>query len=215
MPLHVVPKGNKMSDKRHLEFRLSYTLGEIALMESLNATQQKLFVLLKLLFTHVVGVKFPEVITSYVLKNVVFWMPEMSPTFHFKNELLLERYRESLQFIVNCVTNGKLPNYFIPERNMLIGRLDEETKPVLLQFLSNILSDGPKIVYSIPPLKSALLVSHQDVIVCAAVRLLLSEGEKHHAEDRELETQCKWPGMFSSCAKMLPDYINPTMSSVS
>ena len=108
MPVHIVPKGCKGSENRALEFRISYVLGEIMLMKSLNDTQSKLCILLKLLVKSTVDTSFPDIITSYCLKNVVFWICERNPKTMFDNGSLLELLESSLEFNMKIGTdNGR------------------------------------------------------------------------------------------------------------
>ena len=61
LPGHVVSKGSKKSDSEHLEFRISYTLGEIELVKSFNEIQIKLYVLLKKLLKTELDSTVPDV----------------------------------------------------------------------------------------------------------------------------------------------------------
>ena len=76
MPEHIVPKGCKGSETRAIEFRLSYVFSEIALIQSLNDTQRKLYSLLKLLVKSTVDKRFPDILISYCLKDVIFCICE-------------------------------------------------------------------------------------------------------------------------------------------
>ena len=58
-------------------------------MKSLNETQLKLYVSLKSLLKPVINKAFPDVLTSYVMKNALFWVCKTTPQDRFTNGLLL------------------------------------------------------------------------------------------------------------------------------
>ena len=162
LPVHVVPKGQKGSESYDQEFRICYTYAEIELMKSLNETQTKVYVLLKLLFKSVINKKFPDIITSYVLKNVIFWISEQTPIDKFTNALLLYRFQTALKFIIQGIEEGNLPNYFIPERNLLLGRIRPENKAQLVDLLSEFVSCGCNCMYKIPAIEQGLHAISKD-----------------------------------------------------
>ena len=149
MCAYVVPKSSKKRHQRHLEFRICHTFGEIELMKSLNETQIKLYVLLKELFKSEFKSKHPDIITSYVLKNVMFWLCERTPAELFKLEHLMERLSEALRYIYDSVVHGVIPNYFIPERNLLDGLIIPETHNEISSTLSTLIAEGDNVVFRI------------------------------------------------------------------
>ena len=157
LPVHVVPKGQKGSVYCSQEFRICYTYAEIELMRSLNETQTKVYVLLKLLFKSMIDEQYPDIVTSYVLKNVVFWISEQTPLKEFTDALLHYQFQLALKFIIQRLQEGHMPNYFIPERNLLQGRIRSENKvQLLINLLSELMSDGLNIVYNIPSINQGL-----------------------------------------------------------
>lgn len=157
LPVHVVPKGQKGSVYCSQEFRICYTYAEIELMRNLNGTQTKVYVLLKLLFKSVIDKKFPDIVTSYVLKNVVFWISEQTPIKEFTDASLHYRFQYALKFIIQRLQEGHMPNYFIPERNLWQSRIRPENKVhLLVNLLSEFTSDGLNCVYKIPSINQGL-----------------------------------------------------------
>ena len=116
----VVPVGHPYSEEQNKEWRISTSLQERELMHSLNTTQHKCYVLLKLVKKNIleklVG---EESLSSYVLKTCVFYMVENTPADFWKPENLLACLQSCLICLQYWVGNGKCPNYFIPEENML------------------------------------------------------------------------------------------------
>ena len=165
MPSHVVSKGSKKSDKEHLQFRISYTMQEIELVKSLNEIQIKLYVLLKKLLQAEIETHFPDVITSYAVKNLVFWICEDTPPELFTRDLLLDRVLQALKFLAQCINKGILPCYFIPQRNLLEGKLCEETKRKICDILSSMLSKGQSVVLKINEIHREVLRIRRDFVM--------------------------------------------------
>ena len=153
MPVHIVPKGCKGSKTRAIEFRLSYVFSEMALMRSLNETQSKLYSLLKLLVKSTVGIteRFQDILTSYCLKNVVFWIFEENSTNMFEDGSLLELLELCLEFIRDSIKKEQLSMYLMPERNLLEGKLHEGNKEDLIALITDQLSRLETIVFDTFP----------------------------------------------------------------
>ena len=130
-------------------------------MKSLNETQIKLYVVLKELFKSEFEPKHPDIITSYVLKNVVFWLCEKNPPELFRLVHLLQRLYEALKYIHDSVVHGAIPNYFIPERNLLDGLIIPETHKEISSTLSTLIAEGDNVVFRI---KNIDFVRKNDII---------------------------------------------------
>ena len=83
---------------------------------------------------------FPDIITSYCLKNVVFWICERNPKTMFDNGSLLELLESSLEFIRDCIRDEKLSMYLLPRRNLLEGKIQDRNKAELIAQLTYLLS---------------------------------------------------------------------------
>ncbi|XP_031548582.1 uncharacterized protein LOC116286269 [Actinia tenebrosa] len=97
------------------EWRLSFSVAENKLGQSVSPVQRHVLVLLKM----IKKVYFPDVISSYLLKNLLFWEIEnQDPSFWTEANsgkcllLMLDRLQKSLE-------EGHLPHYIIPQSNLL------------------------------------------------------------------------------------------------
>ena len=181
---YVVPKRSKKWHHHRLEFRICHTFGEIDLMKSLNETQTKLYVLLKELFKSEFEPNHPDIITSYVLKNVVFWMCERTPSELFKFDLLLDRFAEALLYTQDSVTDGVIPNYFIPERNLLDGLITPETHREITSLLSNLVAEGDNVVLRIKNIQIGLQYVGPDIIQTVITFLYRNSVEMSDLHER-------------------------------
>ena len=186
LPVHIVPKGCKGSETRAIEFRLSYVLSEIALMQSLNDTQSKLYSLLKLLVKSTVDILFPDILTSYCLKNVVFWICEGNPQHMFDNGSLLELIEVCLKFIRDSVKGEQLSMYLMPERNLLEGKIHDGNKSELLSLITDHISKLETVVFdTFPSIRNIVEdVIRKDPVHCIALGVLLHKGEMWLVNDR-------------------------------
>ena len=188
MPSYVVPKGCKGSESRSLEFRISYTLSEVELIKSLNETQLKIYILLKLLFQSEVDEQFPDIITSYCIKNVVFWLCEKAHVDQFVIESLLEWRKKGLIYILDCVREKNLPMYLMPKRNLLEGKLDTHNKPRLEKLLSHLIKEGPMV--RVRKIRKVVETLRSDVIVAMTMGYMFHRGEMVLVNEREETTYC-------------------------
>ncbi|XP_045195008.2 uncharacterized protein LOC123550647 [Mercenaria mercenaria] len=135
---HVVPVGYKGSEHYHLQWRICYTEAELKLIHSLNEVQLKLYVLLKMVAKKILKPICSE-ISSYIMKNLLFWFAERSPAYRFKNENLMGLLFLSLRSLQHCIHKKRLSNYMIPDRNLFAGRFDDDTKTRLVEELHKLI----------------------------------------------------------------------------
>ncbi|KAH3828778.1 hypothetical protein DPMN_130761 [Dreissena polymorpha] len=68
----------KESEFKHMEWRICFNTGESELMNQLNDTHTKVYVMLKLIVKDVL-MPLKKEITSYVMKNIILWQAESNP----------------------------------------------------------------------------------------------------------------------------------------
>ena len=125
----VVSVGHPHSSERDLECRISLSLQERLLMFSLNPTQFKCYILLKMVKKDYINKKLRvEAISSYHCKTCLFYMIESTPGYLWQPKNLLACLQGCLKCIYRWVKIGNCPNYFIPAENMFEGRIDEELR---------------------------------------------------------------------------------------
>lgn len=83
-------------------------------------------------------------ITSYVMKNVVFWLCEMFPQSRFTSDLLMYWIQKALLMLKRSIELNFLPYYMIPNRNLL-KQIKPDRKQVLIEKISEIVRD-PNLV---------------------------------------------------------------------
>ncbi|XP_060591191.1 uncharacterized protein LOC132746131 [Ruditapes philippinarum] len=146
MPAQVVPVGSKLSDDQGREWRFCFILSELELTCSLNETQIKLYILLKMVAKDILK-NVSKGISSYMMKNVTFWMSELLPKELFRKENLINLLFLSLVFLKKCVSysNG-LPYYMIPGRNLLAEKLTPDSRQPLCDLIGTLIAEGPRFI---------------------------------------------------------------------
>ncbi|XP_053375493.1 uncharacterized protein LOC128547289 [Mercenaria mercenaria] len=152
LPVYVVAVGKHGTTDEDLQWRISFNAAEMLLVQSLNDSQTKVFVMMRLLAKHVITPVCPD-ITSYVVKNVVLHLAEQFPLKEFRRDTLIDRFFDCLKYLRNCIEKQRLPSYMNPERNLLhrklldarivsdttrtIDNVMERGKETLLYYLTN------------------------------------------------------------------------------
>ena len=104
----VAPVGYKTSPTERLEWRICCTLVEVRLIQTLCEVHMKLFVLLKAITKEVINKIVPDTITSYFIKNIIFWMAETTPPELLKEKLFVDRLTGALSYMKDSVESGFL-----------------------------------------------------------------------------------------------------------
>ncbi|XP_045187960.1 uncharacterized protein LOC123545715 [Mercenaria mercenaria] len=143
---NVVPVGNIFSSMQFLEWRICFTKGEIILVQSLNDCLTKCLILLKQI-TRIALKPLCKDMTSYIVKNVIFWIAELNDYEYFKENNLSLVLKLALLFLKQCVCRNNLPSYMIPERNLLSDRLTVDQRANICMRIDYLLKEGPVMVY--------------------------------------------------------------------
>jgi len=146
---YLVPVGSKTSNNRDLEWRICFMDGERKLIDSLNEFQYKIYIILKMVNTVELKCVCKEM-TSYVMKNILFWYLESNPLEVFTAERLLENTLNCLNILRVAVDQCFLAKYMIRKRNLLAGRMEKEERKNLLSKLDTLIADGGGFIIRCP-----------------------------------------------------------------
>ncbi|KAL3857140.1 hypothetical protein ACJMK2_011835 [Sinanodonta woodiana] len=145
----LVPVGHKLSQKQHLEWRVSISYGEKLLVWLFNSMQYKSYILLKMInkcfIKPVVG---EDALSSYHLKTCMFYLIENTPAAIWQPDNILLCVDMCLRQLCIWIEGKICPNYFIPEENMFEYKMYGHTRGQLHDILSNLLrQEGRYLVY--------------------------------------------------------------------
>ncbi|XP_052075887.1 uncharacterized protein LOC127713977 [Mytilus californianus] len=139
-----VPVGVKGSAQEELEWRISFSVGEKLLIHTFTHTQLLCYALMKIIQKDVISLDIDckELICSYFMKTVLFWICEELPPSEWKPENLISCYMRCFRRLIYCVKYGVCPHYFIPENNLFENKIQGQAQKTLLNKLNILNSYG-------------------------------------------------------------------------
>ena len=148
LPVFAVPVPERESVYTFVQWRFCFNFGELILTHSLNHTQMKVYILLKIIAKYLLK-PICDHMTSFIMKNVSFWLAEMKPVEEFTPDLLIHRLMDVLTILRESIQAKQLKYYMIPERNLFTGKITDIQQFVLLdtlaQFIANDGQDALKL----------------------------------------------------------------------
>ncbi|XP_052808938.1 uncharacterized protein LOC128237437 isoform X2 [Mya arenaria] len=156
----IAPVSCPNSENKAMEWRVCFIQGERLLTDSFSETVYKLYILLKMIHKHV----FKPIcngLSSYVMKNITFWMAEDNPNETFTNENIVHVLWLSLHMLHKAIKTSNLPYYMIPSRNLLAGKLTPNEHRNLLEVIEISMNDIPRLIQHLPKLSASFKVPTQ------------------------------------------------------
>ncbi|XP_052077036.1 uncharacterized protein LOC127715063 isoform X1 [Mytilus californianus] len=170
-----VPIGVKGSSKEDLEWRISFSIGEKLLINSFTHTQLVCYALMKILLKDVIATypECKELLCSYFLKTIVFWISEELPKSSWKPDNLIPCFMQCFSRLIYCVEFSVCLHYFIPENNMFENKIEGRARKVLLKKLHTLHSYGWRCI----------LFSDQVNNVAASMQFFYMEQNQLHVSN--------------------------------
>ncbi|XP_053404953.1 uncharacterized protein LOC128558765 [Mercenaria mercenaria] len=135
----LVGVGIKGSDNEELEWRISTSLAERCLMFSLNITQIRCYVLMKMLVKTYIKPYYKDAITSYMCKTVLFHSVANTHSNFWKECNLISCLLWGLLVLYNYILNENCPHFIIPGNNLMAGHIAHQSKSHILEILKYIM----------------------------------------------------------------------------
>ncbi|XP_045215015.2 uncharacterized protein LOC123565068 [Mercenaria mercenaria] len=154
----VVPVGKKDATDEILQWRISQTFAEQALVRSFNDPQIKIFAALKMLVKHELK-PICENITSYVVKNTIFWVFEKSRPVYTKGDFF-DVLLYSLRYLKVSIEWKYLPNYMMPSRNLLESKVSVRDRTACVGRLNDMIEEGSDILLRCPLVNEMFEMPH-------------------------------------------------------
>ncbi|XP_052077129.1 uncharacterized protein LOC127715146 [Mytilus californianus] len=138
-----VPVGVKGSTEEELEWRDSFSVGEKLLIYSFTHTQLLCYSLMKILKDVIaLDVDCKELLCSYFMKTVLFWICEELPLSIWRPENLISCFMACFSRLIYYVEYSVCPHYFIPENNLFENKIHGHAHKTLLNRLHILYSSG-------------------------------------------------------------------------
>ncbi|XP_052083748.1 uncharacterized protein LOC127721112 [Mytilus californianus] len=140
----LVPIGPKIGSGCNLLWRISFSVAEKLLVHSFNFTQLLCYGLLKLTLKRIVNTNenVKDLLCSYFLKTALFWVSEEVNLEMFQLPKLYICFSLCLDKLLLWVNSCYCPNFFIPEHNMFLGKIDQSNNKILLSVIKSIKYGG-------------------------------------------------------------------------
>ena len=157
-----VPIGSKGSTNEHIEWRISFSVGEKLLIYSFTHTQLLCYALMKILIKDVVSrdSRCKDLICSFYIKNIIFWISEEIPLSIWRPENLRSCFLRCFKRLIYCLEYGICLHYFIPKINMFENRIEGQERQLLLGHLNALWSYGWRSVLLSEQLSTFTILRH-------------------------------------------------------
>ncbi|XP_060583124.1 uncharacterized protein LOC132739426 [Ruditapes philippinarum] len=143
----VVPTGSKVSKYPDREWRISTSLAERCLMFSLNITQIRCYVLLKMILKSFLNPKAEINISSFMCKTVLLHCIENTDPRAWKDNNLFTCLKNCLLELDSCIQNDCCSHFIIPENNLMAGQFTAESKQELSKNIGELIqNDGQRLL---------------------------------------------------------------------
>ncbi|XP_063409241.1 uncharacterized protein LOC134692694 isoform X1 [Mytilus trossulus] len=153
----LVPIGPKnLSDDDSL-WRISFSAAERLLVHSFNFTQFLCYGLLKLTLKRIINTHdyVNDLLCSYFLKTALFWVSEEIDINTFQLSKIYHCFFLCLDKLISWVNTCYCPNYFIPEHNMFLGKINQSNNKILVCVLRSIQCGGiDGLIHNLFPLEN-------------------------------------------------------------
>ncbi|XP_045194820.2 uncharacterized protein LOC123563768 [Mercenaria mercenaria] len=143
----VVPVGSKVSQNPELEWRISTSQAERCLMFSLNITQIRCYVLMKMILKTFLQHAGEGHITSFMCKTVLLHCIEKTHSNAWQENNLFTCLSCCLHVLYKCLQQENCPHFITPGNNLMAGQFSAEVKALLLERLFHLIqSDGQALL---------------------------------------------------------------------
>lgn len=139
-----VPVGLKGSKNQDIEWRISFSVSEKFLIYTFSHTQLLCYALMKILLKDVIAIdlEYSELLCSYFMKTIVFWISEEVSSTIWQQENLIPLFMKCFKRLIYCVEHSICPHFFITENNLFDNKIKGHAQKILLHKLNNLNSYG-------------------------------------------------------------------------
>ncbi|KAH3809347.1 hypothetical protein DPMN_137710 [Dreissena polymorpha] len=156
-----------------MEWRIGFNTGEAELVNNLNDTQAKVYVMLKMIVKDVLRPSKKE-ITSYAMKNIVLWQAERNPQNKFYAQSFLHWLHDGLRALRTAIVTQQLSYYMIPERNLMAASgLTYRQQSHWVEVITDMMAEGPRVILGLPKIRRAIVASPEPILWYSMKRMEL------------------------------------------
>lgn len=164
MTCNLVAKGIPGCPDEDMEWRICFNEIELVLVECFNGTQTKLYKILKMIKKDMFPAPSNQ-ISSFIIKNLVFWQAETYPQSCFRSDNLMFWVIKSLRLLKRAVRLYTLPYYMIPNRNLLSEKISVHDTRQIERQITKLIRRGFHILYECERLQWAMTLTPDDLFL--------------------------------------------------
>ncbi|XP_053389770.1 uncharacterized protein LOC128552739 [Mercenaria mercenaria] len=146
----VVPVSSKSSQCEDLEWRISTSMAERYLMFSLNITQIRCYILMKMILKVFINPQCNGVLSSFMCKTALLHCIQCTYSNSWQPPNLLACLTFCLIMLENFVRQMNCPHFIIPKNNLMAGRISPREKHKILEILQNFIQTEGRALLAIP-----------------------------------------------------------------
>nr|XP_034309239.1 uncharacterized protein LOC117683659 [Crassostrea gigas] len=157
---HFVAIGHKLGNHSDIEWRISFSQAENKLVYSMNHTQFLIYGLLKLFLEDVINAGLSDeekMLCSYHMKTAIFWAIQQNMLTHWCPENIMAGFWICFKIVLKWVYNGVCPNFFIPQNNMFLCRINGQDQRNLFRRLYELYEKGSSLLLHISLIRHYIL----------------------------------------------------------
>ena len=121
------------------EWRISFTMAERTLVDTLSDVQRLAYLYAKLVWMFSLKPKSSSFLVSYHLKNALLWLCEERPSEFWRGDNLVVCVRDIFRWLHDEISNSRLRHYFIAADSMIPSWVESTVD--ILQSLSDIIDN--------------------------------------------------------------------------
>ncbi|PFX13740.1 Protein MB21D2 [Stylophora pistillata] len=137
IPLFLVPTGNPTSKEQDMQFRLSFSMVEIACFKKMTAPMRKLYGIVKYVFKtlfHESGL-----LSSYHLKTLMLWKIDQTPAEEWTSKKATEFIIEMMEDVYQALNDANIPHFFVENCNIFpVHKITDENVLEYAKIFQNI-----------------------------------------------------------------------------
>lgn len=142
----IIPQSHGESKQPDVEWEICFAAAETELAKTLNDVQCQILALLKFITFHNFNSSTFKYLTFYHMKHVAFWMFEEVPLSQWNSENLGKCFQAVLNKATKFYEDGNLPDYFIPEHNLIKPKLKPSDRKLIVSVLKEIKENPVKFL---------------------------------------------------------------------
>ncbi|XP_022315409.1 uncharacterized protein LOC111119495 [Crassostrea virginica] len=179
---HFVPIGNPLGLHEHEEWRISFSVAEHKLVNTMNHCQFLTYGLLKIFLKEVIDKQSAEtskLLCSYHMKTAVFWVLQQNVVPLWCPQNLLAGFWVCFKLLLKWVYKGVCPNFFIPQNNLFLTKIHGSAQRNLFLQLHGLYEKGLACLLQSPSVRSFItdVLNNPRLCICTNEDRMRSECE--------------------------------------